>query len=291
MARTGAVAAPRTNRRFLLIAALLAVLTGSLFYAWMSANSGDDGSTSVAEGSEQVVVAKAGIKQRTKITEDMLELKAVPTDLILAGSFSSLDNVVGKVTRLPIEANGQVIASAVVDPENPVGEALAQVVPTGKRAYSINASQVRTAGGLVLPGDYVDVIWVCCTEEDVVVLTKTVVQNVQVLAVAQNQVDAGPASSSDGGAGEDPVAAEEGEPEPEAITATLLVTNEQAHHLIMAENTGEMRLTLRGVEDTTTPPTSGNDDFTLVTELLPFEVLQAIPNSFWPEGYQPDEAQ
>jgi pilus assembly protein CpaB len=292
MARTVAGTAPRTNRRFLIIAALLAVLTGSLFYAWMAANGGDDGGVSVSEGSEQVVVARAGIKQRTKITADMLQVKAVPTDLVLTGSFASIDDVVGKVTKLPVEANEQVIASAVVDTENPVGEALAQLVPTGKRAYSVNASQVRTAGGLVLPGDYIDVIWVCCTEEDVVVLAKTVVQNVQVVAVAQNQVEAGPATTgSDGTGSEDPVAAESGEAEPEAITATLLVTDEQAHHLIMAENTGEIRLALRGVEDTTVAPSSGNDDFTLVTELLPFDVLRAIPDTFWPEGYKPEEGQ
>ncbi len=58
------------------------------------------------------------------------------------------------------------------------------------RAISINADQVLSAGGLVLPGDYVDIIGVFDVKsaegtEEEAYLVRTVLQNVEVLAVAQ----------------------------------------------------------------------------------------------------------
>ncbi len=292
MARSVAGASPgRTNRRFLIIAVLFAALSGALVFAWMNAQGKDSGGGgSVAVGSQEAVVAKTEIKQRTAITADMLEIKSIPANLIVDGHYTTIEEVVGKVTKLPIKANEQVVLTSVVDTNRPAVDALAQVVPNGRRGFSVKAIPNNTAGGLILPGDYVDVVWVCCTAENIVVLTKTVAQNVQVAAVATNIVSSGPVASSDGtGIDDDPVAAEKEKTDSEAITATLLLTPEQSHLVVMAEDTGDLRLSLRGVNDTTiTPP---EEDYTLMIELLPLEVLQAVPKEMWPDGYKPEGAQ
>ncbi|HEY8173233.1 MAG TPA: Flp pilus assembly protein CpaB [Dehalococcoidia bacterium] len=277
MARSIAGSAPnRTNRRFLIIAILLAGLSAALVYAKISA--GDDAkSTEIAAGTTQVVVAKEPIKQRETITEAKLLIKPVPTNNVIGGHFEKLEDVIGKVSKYPIEANEQVVASGIVDTENPVSDAaLSLLIPTGKRAMSIKASQVSNAGGLILPGDYVDVVWMCCQGR--AALAKTVVQNVQVAAVAQALVDSGPSQD-----GTDPVAAKDGEPDPEASTITLLLTQEEAHLLFLAESNGDLRAELRGPGDID----RASDDFTLITKLLPLEIANQLPEELRPDGYKP----
>lgn len=280
MARSVASSQGRTNRRFLLIAVLLGGLAAALVYAKLSTGSDGGGGGGNSATSTQVVVAKTAIKQRTLVTAEMLELKTVPDDLVITGAFTSVTDVVGKVTKYPLDANEQIITTGVVDLSAPQADALAQVVPTGKRGFSISVSEVKSAGGLILPGDYVDIVWVCC--KDQVALARTVLQNVQVAAISQNIVESGPAGGAD-----DPVAAEGVAPKPEAISMTLLITDPQAHLLLMAENTGDMRAALRGVGDTTIEPAAL--DYTLATDLLPEEVLAALPRGLWPEGYKDEE--
>jgi pilus assembly protein CpaB len=287
MARSVAGAAPgRTNRRFLIIAVLFAALSGALVYAWMASQSGDEESGGGGAGSQQAVVAKTEIRQRTEITADMLEVKSIPANLIVEGHFTSIDDVVGQVTKLPIRANEQVTAASVVNTERPSADVLAQVVPSGKRAFSINATQVKTAGGLILPGDYVDIVWVCCEKglvvgskpdgtvikQDGIFFSRTIVQNVPVAAVAQQIISSGPVADGEEGA---PVAAEDGDKDPEAITITLLINHEQARVLLMGESTGELRASLRGIGDEAIVPSPDDYDY-LSPDLIPEEVIRAL---------------
>jgi pilus assembly protein CpaB len=283
------------NRKFLVVAVLLAALSATLIYAGLSSRGG--GSTSSSGGaSVSVVVAKSAIKQRTTITRDMLDVKTLGQDAILAGSFSNADDVVGKVTKFPIEANQQVISTSVVDTTKPVTDSLAVVVPNGRRAVSIKATQVLTAGGLLLPGDYVDVVWECCSggvqgqgttpgstfTTTAVIFARPIVQNVQVAAVAQDIVSSGPVGGAAGGNPTDtsgnPVAADAAKKTPDAITITLLVTPEQANILLLGENTGEMRASLRNPGDTATVPFPQETQY-LVPGLIPPEVLRFLQDN------------
>lgn len=277
MARSIAGSAPsRTNRRFLIIAVLLAGLSAALMYATIS-RSPETTSSEPSAGTTQVVVARVAIKQRTTLTSEMLTVKGVPTSNVILGAYSSIEDSIGKVTKYPIEANEQVVAASVVDTSKPVADAaLSLVVPAGKRAVAIEASQVGNAGGLILPGDYVDLVWICC--EGRAVLVKTVLQNVQVAAVAQTIVDSGPSTD-----GTEPVAAGAEDALPEANTMTLLLTPDEVHQVFMAEQTGKIRADLRGVGDIDRV----SEDFTLVTQLLPIEVVNQLPEELRPDGYKP----
>lgn len=284
----------RMNRRFLLVAILLAGLSAALVYAKISANGTSTTSKAVA-GNQQVVVAKIAIKQRTTITPAMLELKSVPLNTLAVGAFTSVNDALGKVTKFPVEANQQLVSSAVVDTTRPAADAaLSYVVPTGQRAMSVSASQVANAGGLILPGDWVDIVWGCCSGKPVV--TKTLLRNIQVAAVAQSIVTSGPVTSisaTPGAAGApaavpssstNPVAADASKPVPDASTVTLLLTPEQVQILFLAEANGTLRFDLRGVGDQETPDT-GN---TLITQpqLMPVEALSALPDALKPDGYK-----
>jgi pilus assembly protein CpaB len=300
MARSVAGAAPgRTNRRFLIIAVLFAALSGALVYAWMASQDGTSDDSGASSGAaRQVVVAKTVIRQRTEITADMLEVKSLPANAIVEGGFTTIEDVVGKVAKLPLEVNEQITTAAVVDTDRPTAEALALVVPNGRRGFSINATQVKTAGGLILPGDYVDIMWVCCekglqvrgenqtesAETDAIILSRTIVQNVQVAAVAQQIVSSGPVASGDGtGIDDDPVASDSGDEDPEAVTITLLVTPEQAHILLMAENTGDLRAALRGIGDANIVPPAEDHSFT-TPGLIPPDLMQQLVDTLGPQA-------
>lgn len=291
--RVAGSAQGRMNRRFLLVAVLLAGLSAALVYAKISSTSDGTTSQNVSVGDSQVVVAKVPIKQRTTITPAMLEVKAVPLNTLAGGAFTNVQEAVGKVTKFPIEVNQQVVASSVVDTSRPIADAaLSYVVPTGRRAMSISASQVANAGGLILPGDWVDIVWGCCSDRAVV--TKTLLRNVQVAAVAQSIVSSGPvtnvtANPTPGapvasGGSTNPVAADTTAAAPDASTVTLLLTPEEVQILFLAESNGKLRLDLRGPGDQDTPDTG----VTIVTQpqLLPVDALRDLPDALKPDGYK-----
>ncbi|MEK7693647.1 MAG: Flp pilus assembly protein CpaB [Chloroflexota bacterium] len=286
----------RMNRRFLLVAVLLAGLSAALVYAKISANDGGgSGSTHGSTGDVPVVVAKVPIKERTTITAAMVEVRSVSSNAIGPTALTDVTQVIGKVTKFPVEMGQQLVDSAVIDTTRPIaGAALSYVVPTGKRAMSISASQVSNAGGLILPGDWVDIVWSCCSDRPVV--TKTLLRNIQVVAVAQTIVPSGPVTDTNptAVAGASPAAASTGSTNPvaasaavavpDATTVTLLLTPAEVQILFLAESNGKLRLDARGVGDLDTPDTG----YTIVTqpELLPLEALSGLPDALKPDGYK-----
>jgi len=284
MARTVAGAAPgRTNRKFLVVAVLFGALTAALFYALTARGSNSTGSGPATAGDVQVVVAKVPIKQRTTITAEMLEVKSIPANAVTGGAFTAAADAIGKVTKYPIETNQQVVSSAVVDTARPVADAaLSLVIPNGRRAMSIQTSQVSNAGGLILPGDYVDLVWLCCKDKTVV--TKTLLRNVQVAAIAQSLISSGPVgSASTPASGSDaPVAADASKPLPDAATMTLILTPVESQQLFLAEQTGTLRAVLRNVgdQDLAEPPPSS------FLDIAPVDLLKSLPDALKPEGFK-----
>lgn len=283
MARTAAGSMPgRTNRKFLMVALLFGALTAVLFYALTANRSGGAKTATTSATQGPVVVARIAIPQRTSITADMLEVKSLPVDAQVAGAFNSLTDVVGKVTKFPIDVNQQVAASAIVDTTRPaVGAALDVVIPAGRRAMSIQASQLQNAGGLILPGDYVDIEWICC--QDKAVAATTLLRNIQVAAVDQTLISSGPVdlSTTPTAGGNAPIAADQAKAEPSAATMTLLLTPTESQQLFLAETTGKLRAVLRNVGDQdmpNTPPSS-------ILDIVPAALLKALPPALQPAGF------
>jgi pilus assembly protein CpaB len=233
-----------------------------------------------------VVVAATDIPARTALTADMVVLRQVPVDNRIAGAYTDLGQVVNStVTRFPIAANEQVLPSKVVSLTGAgaqVSDSLSFVIPQGLRGISITVSEVISAGGLVLPGDYIDIIGVfdvefgrgSDAEKEDAYFAKIILQNVEVLAVAQSIVNTAPniASSEEEAAAADGAATSgqrdrvtEAEPNPGAATVTLAVTQTQAQLLFLAEANGTLRLSVRPFGDDETPAVP----FTVETELIP----------------------
>jgi Flp pilus assembly protein CpaB len=94
----------------MIIAAILfAAIAAVLLFAALRSN--DDGGASGA--TTDTVVASEEVTANERITEDMLELRAIPDDQILSGAYADIDSVVGLVARYPIQAGAQVTTSAI----------------------------------------------------------------------------------------------------------------------------------------------------------------------------------
>ena len=195
----GALTPSRGNRRFIILAIVLGMMGAGLVYVATSRTS-DSGGGGGSAADTAVVVAKTDIPARTVVTQAMVEVKLVPAENAAPLAFSTLDQVVGQATRFPVTVGEQVLSSKVVALSGnsaTVSRSLSFVIPEGRRGFSISASEVMDAGGLVLPGDYVDIVVLYDvqfrgsdgveTVESYVV--QHLMQNIEVLAVAQAIVD------------------------------------------------------------------------------------------------------
>src|SRR5207302_8665519 len=98
----------------------------------------------------------------------------------------SMPEIQGKVLMVPVASGQQILTPFVVSPDQPDGKKLADLVPAGKRAMSVTFTELNTAGGLVTPGDYVDVIGVFNRNTLGKDQSMLLLQDVLVLAVAQS---------------------------------------------------------------------------------------------------------
>jgi len=183
----------RPGRSLLLLALLFAVVAAVLVFVALNQNNDGDKEAVAAGDTTKVVVAAQDISARTTLKSDMLKLAEVPKDSVLKGAFDNVDDLDGEVTRYPLVSGEQITDSKIGVQKNDE-EGLSFVVPQGMRAFSIQVSEESSAGGLILPGDLVDVIGIL--EESTVGIDKavTLVQNVEVLAVAQTAQEPIPAA-------------------------------------------------------------------------------------------------
>jgi pilus assembly protein CpaB len=245
----------RSGKAVLLLALFLGLISAVLVYVYLS-QAGDE-ETAASDTTKSVVVATEDISVATRITDSMVEIKAISADAVHPDSFSSTEGVVGNLARYPIAAGEQILsdrvaASSVTLPE---GEELplTYIVPEGKRAVSVIMSELIGAGGLLRPGDYVDVILtVRLASQDQI--GRIILQDVEVLALAQQVEKVAPKLED---IEDERISTGEGEIEPEAVTVTLAVAPVHAEVLAVADKCaenygGRLALALRPFGDHTT---------------------------------------
>lgn len=220
-----------------------------------------------------VLIATQDIAADTTISADMVAIERIALADKNQRALSAPGEAVGKVAVVALDKGEQILDSRVAAaPDVDAGKTktFAYEVPVGKRAISINNTEVIAPGGLVQPGDWVDVIGYFSVtvraadrttpgappkavdvEKDINVATY-VIQDVEVLAVAQALTpdQAGVAGGSSaapptptpsptpnphGTATAVPGSApDEVVARPEAKSVTLAVSPEQAQRLLLA---------------------------------------------------------
>jgi pilus assembly protein CpaB len=244
----------------LLLAGALAAVTGIIVFATLQ--SGDSSSVKSATGGPETVVitAKGDIPARTEIKADMLEITKVPANALLAGAFTSQSQVVGRVARIPIYTGEQLVQDKLASSKTDLG--LSYIVPDGMRAMGVKVDKVIGAGGLIRPGDRVDVVAVVevkyqdlNTEREITdTRSLTVGQNIEVLAVEQkleNQIAPATGGSTQTSTTNDGTPVDQPAAQPDSKVVTLALTPEQTQAVMLSEAKGSIRLVVRAPGDTT----------------------------------------
>jgi len=173
-----------------------------------------------------VVVCVTDMTYGTKLESTMLRVARYPKDAVPSGAYSTLDSVVGQTTKVFMGAREPVTEIKL----SSRGGGLSMLVRPKMRAASIEVNQVSGVSGFVLPGDRVDVLITVNPRHDEDAVTRTLLQNIEVLAAGQRtqQQDNKPINVQ---------------------AVTLLVDPQGAEVLAHAGHEGEISLVLRNPED------------------------------------------
>jgi len=250
-------AAPTANRKVILGALILGAIAAGLIVAFLATQSETSKPSPSGTDLMAVVVATREIPVGTELDETMVRLKEIPRSAVISDPFTDTKEVIGEVTRFPLQANEQLAVGRLVQTNS--NDALSFTIPEGLRGFTIKVDQEKSPAGLLAPGDFVDVLLAADVryvvsptgltaipgdnnELDTVI---TLLQNVQVLSVERDYVkNAGVYDETTRGA---PTGTEN------VNYITMAVTPEQAQLLWLAAQKGNLTLTLRPFGDNNVP--------------------------------------
>ncbi len=236
----------RLSERPALLGAVLALVVAVASYAYLSSADTSTTTAPVVVEAERatIVIASRDIAVRDLIGELQLELRSLPVDAIHPFAISSLDEAVGLFATTEITAGQQLLSSHVTADD--AGGGLARLVPIGQRAYAIAVSNAIAAGGLIVPGDRIDILALFTNRDSPELSTVSIVaEDLEVIAVSALLL--GIVVEEDEETGSAP-----GSGPPNQVRATVIVAVPplQAERLALAEQFGVLRLILRNPDDT-----------------------------------------
>jgi len=216
----------------------------------------------------QVVVAAEDIPEGHVIDRIALTTGQWPVQTLPAGSFNSVDSVVGRVTRVPV-FQGEPIVPGRLAPAGTTGGLEIKIAP-GKRAMSVKINDVAGISGLIQPNSRVDVLVNIRDDrvEKETQVAKLFMENMRVLSVGQ-QVTRG----------------DDGKPI-NATTATLEVTPDEAERLAIAMGQGSIALVLRGYGDPDSIKTKGATSSDVLSQLREGMVVNLTPKHVDPPRHR-----
>lgn len=168
------------------------------------------------------------------------------SDTLPAGAFTKPETVVGRPLLYPLVAKQPVLERDLGVEGAGVG--LAGKIPEGMRATAVRSNEISGVAGFLYPGSHVDVLVTFTPSGGNMPMTKTVLQNVQVLTAGQT-IEPDP----------------QGRPHSVNVV-TVLVNPEDSQRLQLASTQGNIQFVLR----------SGADQ--KQAEILPTRLDQLFPS-------------
>jgi pilus assembly protein CpaB len=227
------------------IAVIIALITTVLIYNWLQKKAM---TKPAAFQTQPVVIAVIDIPWGTKITKEMGKKVDFPKGYLSAGCFPDPSSLEGRVLIHPVKANEPIFESRLA-PMNIKGGGVAPVISSKKRGVAIKVDRTIAASGSIHPGNRVDVLVTLTSGRKFAPVTKTILENIRVLAVGRE-------TEEKFGKGEKTATAD---------VITLEVTPEEAEKLGLAVSEGKLLLALRNFSDTDDVLTKGIQIDTLLT--------------------------
>lgn len=227
---------------------LLFVLAGAIIFGLLAATSVSGYLRNVRNNTNPntMIVAKVDIPLGGRIIAEQLTTVEVPKAATPDGTYSKMDDVVGRISVTKISAREPITSLRLA----PLGSSggLSAVIPEGYRAMTVKVDDETGIAGFLMPGTLVDVLAVINADNNQGAISKIVLQNIKVLANGQN------------------LDQPKDEREANSVrTVTLQVTPEQSEKLALASSEGKLRLALRNSIDQGDEQTTGVTKRTILT--------------------------
>ncbi|MCA9470573.1 MAG: Flp pilus assembly protein CpaB [Nitrospirales bacterium] len=215
---------------FMGLAVGIALVTTILIYNWLQQQKQSpqvvEERTVTIEGTP-IAVASADLAWGTPIKKEMIREIPFPQENLPSGHFKKPEDLIGRIVLTSMKRHEPILESKLAPIDIKSGGVLGVLDPE-KRAMAVKVDQVVALPGFLKPGDRVDIMLTMAGEKGQKKITKTVLENMKVLAIG-TQMERGPA---------------DGKPQPVKIV-TFEVTLEEAEMLAMASNGGQLRFALR----------------------------------------------
>ncbi len=205
-----------------------------------------------------VVVASSDIGEGVIIDRMALSVAQWPAPTVPPGTFTSIDSVAGRVSRVNI-FSGEPLVPGRLAPVG-TGPGLEIKITPGKRAIGVRVNDVSTMAGMIQPNSRVDILLTLnAAANETERQAKIFMSNMRVLAMG-TQVHRG----------------DDGRPIETAV-ATLEVTPEESEKLVVAQTQGQIQLVLRGYGDPDSVVTRGATTSDVAAALRDYNAPVARP--------------
>lgn len=215
------------DRKALFIAILIAAAGAACLFLYMRRFEAETtGGPKVS-----ILIATRDIALGEALTEPMLGIRELPRAYVEQRHVrvEDLKTVVGAKVSLSVRANEALLWSDLASVKAERRD-LSSLIEPGMRAFTVSASRESLLGGLLRPGDRVDLVHSRTQGSSAGPETVVLLQNLVVLAVG-----------ADTGAGD--------RPESSGRSVTISVTPEQAQLIIQARVQGGLDIALRNPDD------------------------------------------
>jgi pilus assembly protein CpaB len=222
---------------FAMLAALAATLAAVIVYSALRKR--EVALQKAVANTVEIAVAARELPLGTAIEPGTVRMVRWSRDSLPPGAVTDPRTVMNNVVKAAFMENEPIVTGKLFAGQKTAG-VLPLLIPRGMRAMSVAVDEVSDVAGFILPQARVDVLVSISESGAEKSFSKVVLQNVQVLAVAQQ--------------------IEGKRDEPQVVkVVTLLVSPEEAERLALASHQGSLRLALRNYTDEKIVLTSGSD--------------------------------
>jgi pilus assembly protein CpaB len=213
------------SRRILTALFLAIILAGGLTYLVYSRLQRNAAHPQVTH----IVAAAKSLPEGVALTPADVTLVDWPVSVPLPGSYSRIQQVVGKPLIYPLGGKEPVLERDLGVEGSGIG--LSVKIPQGMRATSVRTNEITGVAGFLFPGSHVDVLATFNPPGSNGAVTQTILQNVQVLTAGE-KIEPDP----------------QGRPQTVDVV-TLLLNSQDSQKLLLASTQGSIQFVLRNGRD------------------------------------------
>lgn len=221
----------RPKSMILIVIALGCGLVASIGISQVMENRASD--AAVVLPMEKIYVATRDVPLGEIMSPQMVKLEEWPQDKVPDGAVRNLEEIEGRRPLTRLYPGEPILMAKLIDANKFYGAS--EKIPKGFRVASVKVTMDSSASGLINPGDRVDVVVFLRSGRGVSLTgTRTILKNVTVFAV-NDRFQRDPEDEGDAGS--------------TAKTVSLLVKPSQVERLMLAQELGRIKLSLRRSDD------------------------------------------